>query len=502
MIASRHIQFLVVCLGSIVALYVGSNIVTLPPAGLMIVLATLFTIIWMLMAGANWWVPFLSGAVMLGTFYVGVKVYPIEVAFALCITGLVPLFLVQDKKAFQAQRKKLPIIFYLTATYLIIRLLIDVIPASGAHGSMSRLMFGYVAWFVFAYLFHNYGSLSVARTAVGLMFALLFVRTTAALAGFFLNIPMYIPGINYVLSFSSSDSLVPMRIVAAAMLFAALILFHASKSLIAKALLLPVFAFSGVLVIMGAGRFQTLATLFLPIAFFAWSRRWIFLLISLVVGAGMITIVNLQPELLHKIPTSAGRALSGLVFDAAAAESDNDTGGSNEWHDAMRDEGLKRWLTSPKTILFGYGISPSPDLYSDLSFKKDPQVTVENAANIGAYESGLFNVISVVGAVGFGLYLALFFTFWKAVIPWLFKKPVGTFWEGMVFWGCFASITWFAFCYFQGSTPGFEMVLLIMAWDIINEGKLDEEAPVAAPVSVQYRAPLGLANAGAVHARG
>ena len=68
MIASRHLEIFVMIFASILAIYVGSQIVTLPIPILMILLAAVFLFAWSLTAGNAWWVPVLASTQILGTF--------------------------------------------------------------------------------------------------------------------------------------------------------------------------------------------------------------------------------------------------------------------------------------------------------------------------------------------------------------------------------------------------------------------------------------------------
>lgn len=477
MISGKHLQFIIIFLGSILAIYVGSNIVTLPPAGLLIVGFIIAVVIWVLVAGESWWIPIFVGATVGGTFYVGFKVFPIEVAFALSIIGLIPLVLVRDKQAFQFHRKSLPLIFYVTGLYIAIRLLIDVVPAAGARGNLSRILFSQTWCFVFAFLFHHYGSLSAARKAIGWMFAVLLVRAVAALIGFVAGIPLIVPGLNYALSFKAENNLVPMRYVAFMLMISALIIFHSTRSIIYKTMLIPVCIFASVLVVMGQGRFATLVMLLLPLAFFAWSRRWLALLVVGTISLSSVAFINVVPDSLDALPPGAGRALSGLVFSTNVSQSDFATEASDAWHDALRAEGYRRWTSNLGEIFVGDGITPSFDFYDMLKFKADAYVAVTNAANVGGYECGLWSVMGLTGLIGFGLYVLLFIRLWWDVLPYFLRRPQGTFWEGLIFWGCYASISWYVVCYFQGYSPTFELLLMIIAKEVIDEGKLDE-API------------------------
>jgi hypothetical protein len=488
-IASKHLEFIVVLLASLLAIYVGSHIVALSIPELAVVGSAILVAVWALTAGDYWWVPILAGVSIGGKFYVGFKVYPMEVAFALAVLGLVPLILVQGEKAAQRHRKPVPFIFYIVFCYVSIRLLIDIVPADAQKGSLARLLFGDVAPLGLAFLFHAFGKISAVRAAIGVMFILLLMRTFAALVGYFTGIPLYIPGINYVLSVAEGDSLLAMRNVAFALFLCALIFFHSSRSSFNKALLIPVFIFAAVMTTMGQGRFATLFMMTLPAAFFLWSRQWVLLFFVFVLGSGLVAFINVFPQSLASLPPGAGRALSGLVVTSDVSRTDFSTASSDDWHSGLKAEGFKRWTSSPLCFLFGEGITPSPDLADTKTFTEDPVSMIQNAANVGAYECGLWTTLGELGTVGFVLYLLLFISLWKQTLPYFFRRPKGTFGEGVLFMGCYSSLVWFIACYFQGGVPSMEVIFLVMAWDVIQDGKLDETVEQQSKPEISYRAP-------------
>ena len=475
MIASKYIEFVLVIAGSLLAIYIGSHIVTLPLPFLFISLAAVLIILWGLTAGNFWWLPMLTGGTILGVFKIGVKISPVEVAFILGIVGLAPLLLVRGEKALQQGRKALPLVFYLTALYILVRLMIDVIPASGNRGNLGRILFDAIWPFVFGFLFHHYGSLQAARAAILFMFVALSIRCAAAIAGYLLSIPLYIPGINYVLSFSGSDSLIPMRTVAASLLMVSFLLFHASRHFLVRLFLIIASLCAATLVVMGASRFSTFMMFFLPIAYFSWSRRWLPVILAGCVAVGLVGFINVFPNSLEALPPVAERSLTGLIIGHDESGIHEATSSSDEWHEALKVEGFNRWSQSPATVLFGYGIRPSPDLYDMKSFSEDPKAVVALAANTGAYECGFWCMTALFGVVGFGLYTLVFLHFWKQTFPFLFRRPVGTIWEGILFWGCYTSVIWYVSCYFSGTTPNMELFLMILAIDVIQDGKLERD---------------------------
>ena len=491
MIASRHIEFVIVLLGSIVAIYLGSHLVMLPPAGMAIVISLIFVALWALTAGNHWWIPVLCFAALPGIFYLGVKVQSAHIAFAAAMVGIAPLLLVNKEKQFQAQRPPLPLVFYVTALYVAIRLGIDIIPAEGSRGNLSRVTFDYVWPFIFGFFFYHYGRLEPMRMALVILFYLLLFRTGCGLVGYFTGIPLYIPGINYVLSFGERDSLLPMRSVASTLMIVSLVFYHATRSFMIKCFLIPILLFAAIMLTMGAGRFATFLGLLLPLVFFAWSRRWLPVVLATLLAVGLVGGVNLFPQTLASLPKAPARALSGLIINKEEESSavSGETEGSDEWHDALHVEGFKRLTSSPVNFFLGDGIHPSPDLYDVKKFSKDQMETVNMACNIGAYESGLLTILAVLGTVGFALYIFTFISLWRQVLPYFFRRPTGTLWEGVLFWGFYSSFIWFVVAYFQGGAPSFEMVVLLLAVATVHDGKLNQETPGPLPQpSVNVRA--------------
>jgi hypothetical protein len=354
---------------------------------------------------------------------------------------------------------------------------IDIVPAEGARGNLGRIFFNAIWSFPFAWFFYRYGKTSVIWAAATITFFVLIARAGFATVGYVYDIPLYIPGINYILSFSGADSLISMREVAYSLLFISLIFFHCFRSWIAKFLILPVAAFSSGLIVMGGSRFMTLMYLILPVVFFSWARHWWLCFLAVVIGAGTVTTLNLDPQLLDLLPNNVQRSFAGIVIKPESAAPVLDTESSNEWHSSLREEGYERWTQTPLTFLFGYGIRPSPDFSETKEYSLDAKTVVSLSANIAAYESALWTVLAVLGTLGFMLYLFLMFWFWKRLWPYFVRRPRGTIWEGFFFWGMYGSFLWLATGYFQGGFPGLEIFLLVLALALVEDGRLPLEKP-------------------------
>ena len=489
MIASKYLEIAVMLVAVVVALYVGSHVVMLSTPELSIIVALIGIAAWTLSAGDYWWTPVLFGATILGVFKVGVKIYPIEVSLLLAMLGLAPMIFTRNKHVFQAQRGPLPFIFYLTALYLTVRFMIDILPAAGFRGNLGRIYFGAIWPFIFGFLFHHYGKLSVTKFAFGSLFVVLTLRCLLSVVGYLTGIALYIPGINYVLSFSDADSLIAMRAVALNLMLVCLVFFHCTRAYFFKFIFLVIMVCGAILVVMSQGRFATFLALTLPMIFFAWSRLWIPVAVTLCCGVMLILAINVFPDSLDNLPPFAQRSLSALIVTTQSLDIKAATKGSDEWHDALRVEGFRRWTENPVTILFGYGIRPSPDLYDMKSFSVDPQTIVGISADVGAYECALWTVLALVGAVGFILLTMLFLSLGKEIYRRFLQRPSeGTFWEGLLFWAGYSSVAWYVVLDFQGGFPNFELMMMLLVRDILQEGKIGLKeinvppAPVRRPI--------------------
>jgi hypothetical protein len=454
MMPRKYLEILVVAIASVGAVYAGSHIVTLAPPELALIIAIALVILWTLSAGDYWWTPVLVGATLTGVFKINFKIYPLDLSIVLGLLGLAPLLLVRGENLLQSHRRPLPFIFYLAAIYITVRMAIDILPEEGYRGSLGRVYFNSIWPFFFAWIFHHYGKLRVLRVALAVVFLFLIARAGAAIVGYVLDTPLYIPGINYVLSSRGEESLTPMRAVAFSLLIVCLIFFHSSRSFLARLTLPPVLAMTGALMLMGASRFMTLLFMILPVSFFAWRRNWFVCFL-----AGFM----------------AASSLSGFIWKPEVSSAAGATMASNQWHRGLQAEGFRRWTESPWTFLFGYGLRPSPELFETNQYYVDPQTAVNISANVGAYESGLWTVLGLVGSLGFLLYALLFLYFLKRTMPYFLRRPRGTIWEGLIFWACFSSITWYFLSYYEGSFPSLELFLLILAADAVQDGLLDKK---------------------------
>lgn len=476
-------------LGVFLALEVGGYVGSLDEAGIAVFAVGTLSLLWIFLSRCNWWTPILVGATIGGTIYFKFKFYPHEVAIALAIAALPMAILFPNAKVYQTQRKPLPWIFYLAFFYVVGRMSVDVVGAhfhGGGVGNMARLLFS-ASWpFFFGWLFYYFGNSSAIPLAMGLTLLGLVVRIVGALAGTLTSEPIYIPGINYVLSLSSDTSLYQLRSIAFNAMFVLLIFFHSSRSLAWRGLLCLLICVSAYLVMLGGSRFMAALMLLSPLAFFIWSRRWVLIVSALTVVIGFISIINIVPDSVRQLPDLAQRSLSILIVTNKSIAAEQNTEGSDTWHQNLKNEGYRRWTLTPLYFLAGYGVRPSPEFYNrlDTDVNLDKERVIAISANEGSYESGLWTELAVLGIVGFTLYLLLFIALWRRVIPYLRRKPRGTLNEAMVFWGFLISIMWYLGCNFSGAYPGLELFLMILGWCIVQDEAASGPVPAQAPAQV------------------
>ena len=187
---------------------------------------------------------------------------------------------------------------------------------------------------------------------------------------------------------------------------------------------------------------------------------------------------NFFPGVLDALPYRVERGLSIMVFRAdAQRDIHEDVRGSDEFHTVLRAEGLRRWTASPKNFVVGTGVKPF-DVASVMNvgrFEVDQfSLLTQMCADNGGYESALWTVLAVLGAVGFFLYAGL-------LLPWLrqfFLAVQSRTWRGeqliIIAWACGSIATWFAMMNFCMATyPSFEIFFAILALAIIADRRLE-----------------------------
>ena len=108
----------VVALGLLFAIYLGVQIGSDNLWFLAVLIGGMLLVTWIVWGRDYWWVPMAFGLGIGGFFTIPWKLYPHEIALAVCSLALLPQ-LVFRRSAAGKKRPELPLVFYILGAYLI-----------------------------------------------------------------------------------------------------------------------------------------------------------------------------------------------------------------------------------------------------------------------------------------------------------------------------------------------------------------------------------------------
>src|SRR5262249_48940721 len=149
-------------LGLVIALLLGSALGS--DNYLLVILATvsLFGAIWVIMSGDRWWVPMGFALGIGGFFTIPWKLYPHELALALCGLAILPRIPFKSI-GLKRNRPRLSNIFFVLFGYLVLHYIVSLVREwdSGGLGNISRAYLNALWPFLFGIAFYLYGSSKV-----------------------------------------------------------------------------------------------------------------------------------------------------------------------------------------------------------------------------------------------------------------------------------------------------------------------------------------------------
>ncbi len=475
-------------LGAIAALKVGSIVVSAPAAEIALLTASVLALGWMIWGGNSWWVPAITGATMGGTIQFGFKIYPIDIGLLLAVIGLLPLLLLAYSRVYLPHRRPLPLTFYAAGTYFTVRVALDAHDSGSGLGNMLRILADIVWPFFFGFIFYNFGRTSAVSAAIASVAVVSGLRIVGNIVGLFFDSVLYIPGINYIIA-AGPDGIVDLRSCSFFMLITSLIFLEAARHVTGRLFWLVSVVGSIYLVLLGGSRFSAAIALLVPVIFFVASRRWQLVAVCSGVMLGLLVLINYQPAVLERLPETAERSLSGLLLQPEKIEAGERAEGSTQWHEVMRQEGFRRWTSSPRSWFIGYDLKPfREDAYYNIGQYDEEAIRAAASADVGGYESGLWTVLATMGSVGYLFYFIVFLPLWWRTVSYLLRHRVRTVQDGMILWATYASISWYLFGFTAGSYPSLELALMIIASALVQDMKIGAEAAVesAAEEEIAY----------------
>src|SRR5262249_24078588 len=146
--------------------------------------------------------------------------------------------------------------------------------------------------------------------------------------------------------------------------------------------------------------------------------------------------------------------------------------GSDEFRRVISAEGQKRWTENARSLLVGTGIRKYDELatMSAGRFEVDQfTLLIQSSADVGAFETSLWTLLAVLGAIGFALYLWLFVMLARDIVPSLAGSRLRGPQYVIAAWAGVAIISWFFTFWLFGGYPSFELFLAILAKGMIED---------------------------------
>ena len=443
---------------------------------------SLFSAIWIIMSGERWWVPMGFALGIGGFFTIPWKLYPHEIALALCGLAILPRIPFKST-GLKRNRPRLPTIFFVLFAYLVIHFAISAGREwdTGGLGNISRAYLNAIWPFIFGLAFYLYGSSRVIGAALRAMYLALLIRMAFGFVNYFLEESYVVPLINY--SIDPQD----LRTSGTMLLILSTLMLISTTGPVARVGHTLVALISAYACLVGGSRAQIAALLLYPLILSVIFRKWTQLLVSLA-GAGLLLVaINLSPQSLESLPYRIQRGLSVLIIGPTIEiDVQQDVKGSDEFRRVLSAEGLKRWTESRQSLLFGTGTRRFDENVMMLAarFEMDPfTLLIQSSADVGAYETAFWTLLAVLGIVGLLLYAWLLLELLRSILPalksWRLQGPdfVIVAWAGMAMIGAFFT------CVLFGSYPSFEIFLAVLAKGVIEDLRREQQPSTARSLS-------------------
>jgi len=437
--------------------------------GAIMLLVPFVVVAWTLFARQQWWTILPVACSFGGMLYFGFRIYTHELGLVLAVLALIPLLATPGTHT--GSRPPLWMAVYLLIAYLGIHLAFSEYfcfqDRAGGAGNILRVYMHGLWAPIFAIIFIRFGSVTRIKHILVAMYLAALYRVILGFVGYYLpHAFLYIPIINYIPS-GMVGAGVDLR--ASVLLLASLALCHASlaRSRVVAGLQMAVLLPSGYLLMLGGGR-VSLAVFCGTIALWALiQRRFVFLgavAVALLLAVG---ILNRDPSVIYKTDPRVQRVLSILIVRSSTTEAHRIVEGSNQWHRDITRLGRTRWLTSPVTFLVGNRVHR----YDEVFFRTwiDQAFRVELAAKQGYYEAGLWTVLAVIGAIGAVLYICIFYSLLRGVVPSLIANGIRYPADAFSFLAVSGTLMWLLFCWIYGHFPSQELL-----WAVIAKAACDD----------------------------
>jgi hypothetical protein len=250
-----------------------------------------------------------------------------------------------------------------------------------------------------------------------------------------------------------------------------------AKSLSWRVLNFGVMAMGVIMVALGGGRVTVGMICCIPLIWGVIRKKMGMLVLISALGLSLLFAINQYPYLLYELPPTAQRALSILVTESSTKWVDWHTynQASDYWHRYLSELGWKRWSQTPLTLIVGNHVSPFDEAFN--AYSATLEVKAEIAAALGTFESGLWTVLVLVGALGAGLYASAFKFLLSRPFSMLKREGIASPAHALGFMAVIQVSVWAVFSWTAGGFPSYELMMAVFA----NVACSDEESARVSP---------------------
>lgn len=475
--------------GLIAAMFLGSSVGSEAYGTVILCFMIVAGIAWVVLAGEGWWLPMTFGLGIGGFFYVPFKLYPHELALAVCGVALLPRIPFKIS-GLRKERPPLPIVFYLVFAYLLVHLSTDVVTywETDGLGNIGRAYMNALWPMIFGLGYYYYGSTKLLRPALRLMYFALLIRMGFGFTNYFFDVNYIVPGLNYTID--QQD----LRASGFSLVFLAGVMLLSTPSPIAKVWHFLMLLLGGYACLVGGSRSLFAGVVICSFVMLFVFRRWVPLLVASALAGILVALLNASPTLMEDLPYRFQRTLSALIVGGTVElEVQQDLKGSDQFRSVISDEGYRRWTASPKNFVLGTGIRPFDESSTLMAqrFEVDAfTLLIQSSADVGAYETSLWTLLAITGLTGFLLFAWLQATLARDVIASIRVNHLRGGELAICAWAAVFLTGWFLTFFIYGGFPSFEIFLGLIAKAVVEDRREEAELILAERNEKKPQRPL------------
>ena len=456
-----------------------------------LILAGSGVVSWALLARDRWWLLMPVAVSFGGFFYFGFRIMFHEAGLLFCFLPLA-LSLAVDHRRMRTDRPPPPCSIFVLLAYLVFHCMVSLylakVNGTGGFGSILRVYMRGLWPLAFLIAFVLYGRTGLIRVALALMYLASLLRIVLGVLAIVFPKMLYVPGINFILPAQTTGG-TDLRQSALLFLSYSLCYYAISRRPVWRALHVVGSAVAMALILFGAGRIGLGLGILTVFVFLVVNKQKTLLAVG---AAGFLLIagaLNVHPDVLYETPDPVRRTLSVLVLRSPYHGLHKEVALSNEWHFQLARKAHYRWLESPLSFFFGRRVMPFSEDYTALSASFHSRLQI--AAEMGTYESGLWTILAVTGAVGALLFLWVFRDLLRGIPRALWRDGICDYAHAFYFLAFLNIISWVLVCWIAGHFPGTEFMLAGIASAVLYDQRhaLAPDASSEAALSANVPAP-------------